>query len=143
VTTHERLLITCTRPLLEGWTGPVHGYVHRGIPTLAVSIGDFTPEGLAILWTQMGDGYASPSSLSLDLSRAECRDRHDRIVTPMVESRSDIAEVRARALRTLLTWHGLDPDGDDDPPMAEVLLPDGSRLVDALALAAVWREVSR
>ncbi len=172
MTTDDRLLIPCTRALLEGWTGPVHGYVSGGLPTRAVCIGDFDANGDVYLWTEVGSDPVPPSSLSLDLSRAECRDRVARVL---------VATYRpARSACTAPDWYWCD-DGDDGPQAepewtlnqgADLLrwyvpgparsdhevsvpalgavdpgdgarLPDGSRIVDALALAAVWREVSR
>jgi len=168
----ERLLVTCTRALLEGWCGPVHGLVHNGVPVRAVSIGDFTGDGRAMLWTDVGDWLMFPGDLSLDLSRAECRDRVLRVLALAAMG------ARARAGTAAPDWYWCDDvDGTDVPewtpsqggdllrwylptapasdhevhvpslavlnPNDDTRLPDGGRLVDALALAAVWREVSR
>lgn len=75
----DRLLAPCTRSLLEGWTGPVHGLVSRGLPVRAVCIGDFTDDGRVMLWTDVGDWLARPGDLCLDLPLAECRDRVVRV----------------------------------------------------------------
>lgn len=175
----ERLLAPCTRALLEGWTGPVHGYLtlapptggsgyaHNGIPARAVSIGEFDPlYGRAMLWTQAFPGLASVEDLSLDLSIAECRDRVARVLATLLGGRPTDTSVapcwacgmsaqRREARRgaredgwTLYTgaqewWFGSIPgkptsalDSNDD-----TRLSDGSRLVDALALASVWRHL--
>ena len=121
----ERLLAPCTADLLRGWTGPVHGYLHLGIPTRAVSIGEITDSGKVRLWTQTGDDAVPPSDLSLDLSLAECRDRVDR--SPFMLNASDA--VRHHAMETV-----------DMGDMTR--LPDGSPVRLALPMAAVWREVS-
>ncbi len=167
----ERLLVTCTRALLEGWCGPVHGLVFDGVPVRAVCIGDFDADGDVYLWTEVGDVEVPPGELSLDLSRAECRDR---VVRALVATYRP-----ARSACTAPDWYWCD-DGNDAPPEPEwtlnqgadllrwyvpgparsdhevsvpalgavdpgdgARLPDGSCLADALALAAVWREVSR
>ena len=167
----ERLLAPCARALLDGWTGPVHGYVHAGVPCRAICTGDTTDDGRILLSTEKGDALELPADLSLDLSLAECRDRVVRaLVATYRPKRSactapdwfwsdggyddpSVPEWTLSQGADLLRWYApgaariihevsvpalgaLDP-GDD------ARLPDGSRLVDALALAAVWREVSR
>jgi hypothetical protein len=146
--------------------------VSRGRAVPAVAIGDITDDGRAMLWTATGLWLVHPSEASLDLSRAECRDRVARAIAAIYRP--------ARAACTAPDWYWCD-DGVDasrlDPEWMlsqgvdllrwyvpgparsshEVSVPalgaldpgdgarlsDGSRLVDALALAAVWREVSR
>jgi hypothetical protein len=154
----ERLLVTCTRKLLEGWTGPVHGLVHNGVPVRAVSIGDFSGDGRAMLWTDVGDWLMFPGDLSLDLSRAECRDRVLRAAVQRVANDGAprpylqcptfsccgpawILDTDSSSHTTPFKWY--DSADLQIDPNDNTRLPDGSRLVDALALAAVWREVSR
>lgn len=151
----ERLLLPATRALVEGWCGPV---VVRGLSPFhdgpAVLLGPHdVEEGCEV-------ASVSPDEIRLDLSRAECRDRVWRVVVAALGSPVDRPEVThdedglvilAGDLRDeqaqMYVWDrqgrpagaarlhvpalaDLDPDDD-------TRLPDGSRLVDALALALV------
>lgn len=141
----DRLLAPCTADLLRGWTGPVHGYVHRGIPTRAVSIGEFGG-GMVMLWAETGDAVVRPADLSLDLSLAECRDRVVRVVAQHLANdgapRPYLRCLDADSARQTAPAEWYDSADLRLDPNDDTRLPDGSRLVDALALAAVWREVS-
>lgn len=150
----ERLLLQATPALLDGWCGPVEvdgreTVVDRG---RVLDFADWEPaeDFIAGVW--------------LDLSRAECRDRVARVVAavlgvPLAErgalwmhqgagiwglfcgSRSFLFKGKPdrRFSPNNPTWvknlDSLDPEDD-------TRLPDGSRLVDALALAIVAREVA-
>lgn len=172
--TDERLLAPCTRALLEGWTGPVH--ITQIRPAPAVCIGEFRADGLVHLWAETGDAVVRPESLSLDLSRTECRDRVARVLAGLLlrgippngdgfSWRADFGGWQLRS-HNANWWAGFGADtsrwfGADEgnrtgrhpsrsvptlrtlDPHDDTRLPDGSRLVEALALAAVWREVSR
>ncbi len=160
----ERLLVTCTRGLLENWTGPVHGLVQMGVPARAVCTGDFDDRGRVYLWTDGGDASVRPDEVSLDLSRAECRDRVVRVLASRVPGCNRVGEPHVVQLprgmsRLYFGAHGvaLSVQWSSDPALSDWHVPalaaldpnddtrlaDASRLVDALALAAVWREVSR
>lgn len=152
----SRLLVPASTALLDGWCGPV--VLHR---TRLVSV-DVDDDGYALVWPQ--GQWISCDVLFLNLSQAEARDRVARVLAArfgvptahgvMVrfewESDDDdqpSANLNIIGLGAEFSSHywtpcgvralaGIDPDDD-------TRLPDGSRLVDALALAAVAREVPR
>lgn len=163
-TTDQRLLIPATPVLLDEWCGPA---VFRFNDVDAhVTICAFTAKtgmvGFAYQRNRLMEGqHASIEYFLLNLSRSECRDRLTRMVAVQLDLVPDQRFFHYRtgcwrfewgysfcADRSPEDWHtpftvdlivpalaDLDPD---DP----TLLPDGSRLVDALALAAVWAGVS-
>jgi len=158
----ERLRIPATRALLEGWCGPV---LERGTRVIACGI---TPKGLCdVAVPSTGRFGCVPIALiSLDASHAEVRDRVCRVLAATLYTdgpHSSACVVPGRRglggapglLFGLLTVTPEDGDRwrwfDDDrapalaalDPNDDTRLPDGSRLVDALALAAVAREVTR
>lgn len=110
-----RLLVPATQELLDDWCGPV---LVDGLPSIA-NLGE-------VLWRGPSQAeprwwyWKNPDRVELDLRFAECRDR--------------VARVLARTAGPV--WFGRDADPSDD-----TRLPDGSRLVDALALAAVARDL--
>lgn len=129
-----RLLLPATRALLKGWCGPgvldgrlvlVDGDNDSVVLLDGASV-MYNPAHLpAVFDEDLGE-------LTLDLSRAECWDRVCRVL--QVDFHRGVPR----------SWWFIDPygrslaglDPDDD-----TRLPDGSRLVDALALAAVARHV--
>jgi len=147
MTTDPRLLLPAADALLRVWCGPV---VLDGYDTVArwsngessVLVIESPDLEYWVCLDMIGSGR-----LFLDLSRAECRDRVARALAS-----GDSAfwvydlgkfgagwELRSGAGtrwwgRTLPALAGLDPSSDER-------LPDGSRLVDALALALVAAEV--
>lgn len=164
MTPDPRLLLPATRELLEGWCGPGlldnepvlvdgdNGCVIRldGTPL------DYDTSYLPVVF----DAYMrSRGTLRLDLSRAECRDRVARVVAagrwPMqVQSTAlrwgtRIPEERAWVLGGAWVYTSCVEEPDevlvtalaDLDPTDDTRLSDGSRLVDALALAAVARQV--
>ena len=130
------LLLPATAALLDGWCGPVTVYASEEtcvVDGCAWSLGGF--------WESLD----AMGPMTLDLSRAECRDRVARHLT---RDRDEPVPGPAR-----LVWRGntndlhiggvrvarstdvpalLDLDPEDD-----TRLPDGSRVVDALALRFV------
>ena len=159
----ERLLVPATRALVDGWCGPV---VVDGRATVT-----WWDNGASSVWVETtpdGDGYwliAAIASAALDLSRAECRDRVARVVAGLalapraglVDSCTAHTWEWAPAMdqrRWTLSGNGGGrgwehfglksvPALADLDPNDDTRLPDGSRLVDALALAAVARQVLR
>lgn len=163
----SRLLIEATPALLSGWAGPV--VFTRGGGTPGVVVGTTrlgsTGEWVPLVWWLPDDdglGEAKPShvsSLSLDLSRAECRDRVARAAAPhvfgdilasdilltacMVPGRTIGPLVMGMSITTVHEgerWRHVEACADLDP-LDETRLHDGSRRVDALALLHVARTV--
>lgn len=144
--TAPRLLLSATQALLEGWFGPV---VVDGAEWMSLGGCHGDEDGFFRVHDGLvGLTYMEPERVFLDLSRAECRDRVVRVLggTDWVyvasavgwwlwldRQPSDRGEGRYYpASGPALA--GLDPNDD-------TRLPDGSRLVDALALAAVARHI--
>lgn len=157
----ERLLIPATRALVEEWCGPVvTRATHYGgawAPWVVVNAGG----GTVTVASSSDAATVTVGDVFLDLSRAECRDRVARV----------LADIRGIAIRWTTAPRfrygysksaGLDgPEqavfwdyrGDSGHPEVpgfsglnpndDTRLPDGSRLVDALAIAAVARQVLR
>lgn len=159
-----RLLLSATRALLEGWCGP-GGLDGRlvlvdGDGELVVLLdGAWIFYNAAYLPVVFDEDMRPMGELTLDLSRAECRDRVARVVAagrwPMqVQSTAlrwgtRIPEERAWVLGGAWVYTSCVEEPDevlvpalaDLDPTDDTRLPDGSRLVDALALAAVARHV--
>lgn len=147
----ERLLIEATPELLEGWCGPVVFRWHHHGPKRAYMVswdGDLYDDcGPVEDPDQYRDG------LHFDLARAECRDRvarvaWGRVAEPHCRRSPDSGPYKGAVVLIAWTYDGVlveCPTDQDLDPHDDTRLPDGSRLVDALALAAVWRsrEVSR
>lgn len=156
----ERLLLSVTPELLDGWCGPVvFRWDHNG-PKRAHMVswdGDLYDDcGL------VEDQEEYRQGLHLDLARAECRDRVARVLFGCpdyavtdddpgmdgvsgprglwlwADGRVYCSDARAAAYFRGQHLPTMPSDWRDD-----TRLPDGSRLVDALALAAVAREVLR
>lgn len=153
MTPDPRLLVQATAELLDGWCGPV---VVDGMLSIANDCEVFHPDRKT--WW-----YFSNWTVNLDLSRAECRDQIDRAIVaalgmppgmkPEFTADEDgwsmlVGDLRDPADGQMAVW---DRDGRaagcckvDAPglagidPLDRTLLPDGSRLVDALARAAIW-----
>lgn len=166
MTPDPRLLVPATRALLEGWCGPVvtssmaGAGVSDGSAVLRVDSGE---RCRVVGWSY--DWYPL-RNVFLDLSRAECRDRVARVVlvseghpsAPAWWYRIGASDA-AWALHPAGTciqfmpstgggrratydgWGCPVPALADLDPNDDTRLPDGSRLVDALALAAVARHV--
>lgn len=159
-----RLLVPATRALLDGWCGPVDA---SGNPAALLWGWD---ESALVAWLGLGVGslrQVPMSTLSLDLSRAECRDRVARVVAekvgllrmgakpvctaPDFTTRFDLPHWTMAGPQfgnggggSSLTW--IPSEGFCDElaylnPNNDTRLSDGSRLMDALALAAVARQV--
>lgn len=165
----SRLLVPATPALLEGWCGPVLAHVYDK-PEPCVLIGPSVLElddGTEVMDYALhvvdGETFdtAPVDDIALDLSRAECRDRVARVLAP-----PGLGAIAPRLVCEVAHTGGiwlvfLDEEGgnvvldDEQParwpwpvdldrhPTDDTELPDGSRLVDALALAAVAREVLR
>lgn len=164
MTPDPRLLLPATRALLEGWCGPGlldnepvlvdgdNGCVIRLDGTLVEYDTSYLP---VVFDTDM----RPCGTLSLPLSRAECRDRVARVL-------GDVRLIRIRWTTSLRFRYGYSRsaalDGPEEAvfwdlhgdaghpevaafahldPNDDTRLPDGSRLVDALALAVVARQV--
>jgi hypothetical protein len=135
MSTDTRLLIPATPELLEGWCGPVvvtwlQGWTETAAcfeGRIFICEGDWPVEDMP-----------DYGAVHLDLSRAEVRDRVARVVGPgvgaMVLATGMLSGAHRHRVIASRAPH-LDPTDD-------TRLPDGSRLVDALALAAVAREVT-
>lgn len=154
MTADPRLLVPATPALLDGWCGPVW-WSHRTIALAGVNDGELW----GLCWDTGAFRTVPIAEVHLDLSRAECRDRVARVLAP--PGLGAIApRLVCEAAHTGGIWLVfLDEEGgsvmlgDDRParwpwpvdldrhPTDDTELPDGSRLVDALALAAVAREV--
>lgn len=154
-----RLLVQATPELLAGWRGPV---------VLPGRDGFIVGEGLhsIYVWSDGSVDRFLPLDLFVNLSRAECRDQMDRAIVaaldmppgmkPEFTADEDgwsmlVGDLRDPAVGEMAVW---DRDGRaagcckvdapglaDIDPLDTVLLPDGSRLVDALARAAIWQAV--
>lgn len=158
--TDERLLLPATRALVEGWCGPV--IVSQNTDDAWLSYGEVDQDGDVLVAGSHITWY-NLDKIRFDLSRAECRDRVARVVAGLalapraglVDSCTAHTWEWAPAMdqrRWTLSGNGggrgwehfglksvpalaaLDPNDD-------TRLPDGSRLVDALALALVARHV--
>ena len=122
------LLLKATPSLLDGWCGPVS----RQIPECDFEPGPFAwPSEQTVGWVL--------HCYSLDLSRAECRDRVARLLRRnkyglQLWLDGHRVMVSAKSATAFYEMHDLDPNDD-------TRLPDGSRLVDAQALLLVAREV--
>lgn len=169
----DRLLVPATHSLLDGWCGPVRTPKGAEVSIGRVDIedGPFGPV-LAALTVRLSDGvehWLDLRNIALDLSRAECRDRVARVLAAQLRGDrvpTAIAPEWTPHLRTRSAAGGLGHVNDGGwwhlwiggyrrfdagaidalsalDPHDDARLPDGSRLVDALALAAVAREVLR
>ncbi len=159
-TSDPRLLLLATAALLEGWFGPVV-LPDRVVHGVIVGHGW---DDLVYVWAGGSvEGYRA-LDLLLNLSRAEVRDRVARVVAgwrwrvdldggsvswghqPVeherhrwtLESNRGVMEFRPSWARK---HEGNIPALADLDPSSDTRLPDGSRLVDALALGAVVRVV--
>lgn len=151
----DRYLIPATAALLEGWTGPV-------VTTSMAEAGVFT--GSAVLRVDPGtrcrvvgwsDDWYPIGDVFLDLRRAEVRDRVARVVAERscVDPGGGVVWSNTSQITGWPTWRigGSDSGQAFDPshvpalasldPASDERLPDGSRAVDAAALACVAREV--
>lgn len=136
------LMIPATPELLDGWCGPVRTNSGLAGPSRFVFLyrSKSRPGEAVCACRATGNVRGIPfAALFLDLARAECRDRVARVLRPScqngVELRFDGRSLYVGGHPSTRAWYeaqGLDRDDD-------TRLPDGSRLVDALALAAVWR----
>lgn len=151
-----RLLVPATQALLDDWCGPV---LVDGLPSIT-NLGE-------VLWRGPGQGeprwwyWENPDRVELDLRFAECRDRVCRVLIasrrPVMRAHhgarfrpgvtrgiwvlhGDQSESETFAASGLGSWTGVPALADLDPT-DDTRLPDGSRLVDALALAAITREL--
>lgn len=158
--TDPRLLVPATPALLKGWCGPV---VYDGEQTV-------TYDGL-VFRDVYGNGGWWPVdgvlAVLLDISCAECRDRIVRVLggalgmptgIPLEFSADEdgwcliAADLRGpECVGAMAVWdraghpagccHRPVPELADIDPLEATRLPDGSHLADALALAAIAREV--
>ena len=159
-----RLLIRATDDLLAGWCGPI---VARHVPCVLLlgRIENMPDHVLTSGWTDS----VPIDEICLDLSRAEVRDRVARVVARsqpnyqggalawafsgalggwMMEERLPLLHIDDRREQGWAfcsgpyfeSWGRFDALANVNPN-DPTLLPDGSRLVDALALAAVARQV--
>lgn len=141
----DPLLIRATAALLDGWTGPITvilqcGEVLRGA----------VDHGRVHLGRTVWENADKPVTY-LDLARAECRDRVCRVLfggpgsprlDPQLVARRMTLHTEGRAMavsRRDWEWE-LEVPALADIPIDDTRLPDGSRRVDALALAAAWRQ---
>lgn len=164
----DRLLIKATPELLEGWCGPVRvpDPAWRSAAVWGPSEDPDCP-GCWLTWAPfLGLQQWIADQIRLDLSRAECRDRVVRVLAwecryvPEGAWWWNIGDGRWSLRAPLGGGKGYvtfrspgSPEPSEARPEVSALadldptdntrLPDGSRLVDALALAAVWREVTR
>lgn len=154
----DPLLIEATPELLDNWCGPVTVKWSDGTgrPDWETAVRD--GQYAFIGWMNLDEIAKAGGAIYLDLRRTECRDRVARVLNGGARP--------ARLGFTKLDGGRLDvgdrswmPDCWDDgrcyfpepgvPALADLVdhddtrLSDGSRLVDALALAAVWREVTK
>lgn len=150
-----RLLVSATQELLDDWCGPV---LVDGLPSIA-NLGE-------VLWRGPSQAeprwwyWKNPDRVDLDLRFAECRDR---VCRGLIASRRPVmrahhgARFRPGVTRGVWVLHGDQSESEtfaasgrggwtcvpglaDLDPSDDTRLSDGSRLVDALALAAVARD---
>ena len=144
----DRFLVPATRALLEGWHGPI---VAQGCDAVLLGPGGLDANHWRIVHAGTSIVRAVPiSDLALDARRAEVRDRIARVLggRPTATAPTIAVEAAHTGGLWLLLLAGTvelcrHPWPDDLDPLGETRLPDGSRAVDALALAAVAREVLR
>jgi hypothetical protein len=166
----DPLLIPASPALLDGWVGPVLVDDGSGdlLPCVHLGVAHEWEGWVALgeLGTRPGqpvvDALQRPiSDVFLDLRRAEVRDRCARVVAPLVFDDLDAEDVILSAcggpgqfavspmfgmgisictVKVGDRWRGRE-ECDHLDPMDDTRLPDGSRRVDALALAAVVRQV--
>lgn len=162
------LLLPATPELLDGWCGPVVLRVdeHDAEVVVVTYRPDTNMVGISYKRQPYIEGQWAPlDCILLDLSRAECRDRVARVLAAVVY---DADLVLTTAPRFFCAWtrdrkwcmdaevvrHARDGSRSggcaggewwkslaDLDPHDDTRLPDGSRLVDALALHAVALEV--
>lgn len=158
----DRIFLPATVAILEGWCGPARFSDHQALcVVLAVGIGTHDRPWVELFHTGRCEAFrTSLGTVSLDLSRTEVRDRVLRVVSmpeeahfgtggantigwkPMSHEKGWVLEVNDPYGHARLNF-GLDrvPALADLDPNDDTCLPDGSRLVDALALGEVARVV--
>lgn len=164
MTIDNELLIPATPELLEGWCGPIVVLDHEGWCEVPMEAALYGLRGFAVTcWCHLNGvpcerlDIVDLAHVRLDLSRAEVRDRVARVIIrqsgPRLASQGGsnvlFCPNRPSSVRGFTSVPHPDGSGPGVIPALAALdphddtrLPDGSRRVDALALAAVWRAVA-